>query len=86
MKIGFDLYEPLTLNAYDDIIFCRVASDPPLLRYAKIAMLLKDKTTRDVALRVRWMIVSCPCPIDCFLFIMLLKMYVLIEFLETCKR
>ncbi|RVW57134.1 hypothetical protein CK203_091675 [Vitis vinifera] len=42
----------------------KVASDPPLLRYAKIAMLLKDKTTRDVALRVRWMIVSCPCPID----------------------
>ncbi|XP_059594288.1 uncharacterized protein LOC100852665 isoform X2 [Vitis vinifera] len=36
----------------------KVASDPPLLRYAKIAMLLKDKTTRDVALRVRWMIMQ----------------------------
>ncbi|TXG65118.1 hypothetical protein EZV62_006393 [Acer yangbiense] len=31
------------------------ASDPMLVRYAKISMQLKDKTVRDVALRCRWM-------------------------------
>lgn len=37
---------------------CRFASDSTLVRYAKIAMQLKDKTVRDVALRCRWMTVS----------------------------
>ncbi|KAG9136186.1 hypothetical protein Leryth_003792 [Lithospermum erythrorhizon] len=31
------------------------ASEPVVLRYAKIALLLKTKTVRDVALRCRWM-------------------------------
>ncbi|KAJ3696826.1 hypothetical protein LUZ61_000531 [Rhynchospora tenuis] len=31
------------------------ASEPNLIRYAKIAMKLKDKTVRDVAMRCRWM-------------------------------
>ncbi|TXG66158.1 hypothetical protein EZV62_007433 [Acer yangbiense] len=33
----------------------RYASDPMLVRYAKISMQLKDKAVRDVALRCRWM-------------------------------
>ncbi|KAK1576424.1 hypothetical protein Q3G72_013704 [Acer saccharum] len=33
----------------------RYASDPMLVRYAKISMQLKDKIVRDVALRCRWM-------------------------------
>ncbi|KAJ0977073.1 hypothetical protein J5N97_012547 [Dioscorea zingiberensis] len=33
----------------------KFASDPNLLRYAKIAMELQEKTVRDVALRCRWM-------------------------------
>ncbi|KAE8695319.1 F21O3.28 protein isoform 3 [Hibiscus syriacus] len=31
------------------------ASDSIIVRYAKVAMKLKDKTVRDVALRCRWM-------------------------------
>ncbi|KAF3337870.1 hypothetical protein FCM35_KLT18457 [Carex littledalei] len=31
------------------------ASEPKLIRYAKIAMRLQDKTVRDVAMRCRWM-------------------------------
>uniref|UniRef100_A0A803Q214 Uncharacterized protein n=1 Tax=Cannabis sativa TaxID=3483 RepID=A0A803Q214_CANSA len=31
------------------------ASESTIIRYAKIAMLLQNKTVRDVALRVRWM-------------------------------
>lgn len=37
---------------------CRFASESNIIRYAKIAMQLKNKTVRDVALRVRWMTVS----------------------------
>ncbi|KAK2651253.1 hypothetical protein Ddye_018742 [Dipteronia dyeriana] len=36
-------------------LLSKYASDPMLARYAKIAMQLKDKTVRDVALRCRWM-------------------------------
>ena len=36
----------------------RYASDAPVIRYAKIAMKLPEKTVRDVALRCRWMNVS----------------------------
>ncbi|KAG6415516.1 hypothetical protein SASPL_122928 [Salvia splendens] len=35
--------------------FCRYASEPNIIRYAKIAQALKDKTVRDIALRCRWM-------------------------------
>ena len=35
----------------------RYASEPTIVRYAKIAMKMKDKTVRDVALRCRWMTV-----------------------------
>jgi hypothetical protein len=43
---------------YFFLFFCRYASESNLVRYAKIAMKLKDKTVRDVALRCRWMTVS----------------------------
>ncbi|PON63562.1 hypothetical protein PanWU01x14_130360 [Parasponia andersonii] len=33
----------------------KFASESTIIRYAKIAMLLQNKTVRDVALRVRWM-------------------------------
>ncbi|OEL25096.1 hypothetical protein BAE44_0013885 [Dichanthelium oligosanthes] len=33
----------------------KYAADAPVVRYAKIAMSLPDKTVRDVALRCRWM-------------------------------
>ncbi|KAF4350209.1 hypothetical protein CsatB_026643 [Cannabis sativa] len=33
----------------------KYASESTIIRYAKIAMLLQNKTVRDVALRVRWM-------------------------------
>lgn len=36
----------------------RYATEPSVFRYAKIAMKMKDKTVRDVALRCRWMTVS----------------------------
>ncbi|PSR86264.1 ZZ-type zinc finger-containing protein [Actinidia chinensis var. chinensis] len=38
----------------------KYASERNIIRYAKIAMQLKDKTVRDVALRCRWMNVSSP--------------------------
>ncbi|GER40479.1 hypothetical protein STAS_17141 [Striga asiatica] len=34
---------------------CKYASETSIVRYAKIAVLLKNKTVRDVALRCRWM-------------------------------
>lgn len=37
---------------------CRYASETNIVRYAKIAVLLHNKTVRDVALRCRWMNVS----------------------------
>ena len=40
------------------IFALRYASDAPVIRYAKIAMKLPEKTVRDVALRCRWMSVS----------------------------
>ncbi|EOX93664.1 F21O3.28 protein isoform 3 [Theobroma cacao] len=36
-------------------LLAKYASDSTIVRYAKIAMKLKDKTVRDVALRCRWM-------------------------------
>ncbi|PPD87661.1 hypothetical protein GOBAR_DD15430 [Gossypium barbadense] len=36
-------------------LLAKYASDSTIVRYAKIAMRLKDKTVRDVALRCRWM-------------------------------
>ncbi|XP_021301176.1 uncharacterized protein LOC110429447 [Herrania umbratica] len=36
-------------------LLAKYASDSIIVRYAKIAMKLKDKTVRDVALRCRWM-------------------------------
>ncbi|KAF5207068.1 Histone h2a deubiquitinase [Thalictrum thalictroides] len=33
----------------------KYASETPMVRYARIALLLNDKTVRDVALRCRWM-------------------------------
>ncbi|KAA8543600.1 hypothetical protein F0562_021654 [Nyssa sinensis] len=36
-------------------LLARYASETNIVRYAKIAMQLKDKTVRDVALRCRWM-------------------------------
>lgn len=37
---------------------CRYADEPSIMRYIKIAAMLRDKTVRDVALRCRWMTVS----------------------------
>ncbi|CAN6926667.1 unnamed protein product [Brassica oleracea] len=36
-------------------LLAKYASQPTIVRYAKIAMKMKDKTVRDVALRCRWM-------------------------------
>lgn len=36
-------------------LLTKYASETNVVRYAKIAMMLKDKTVRDVALRCRWM-------------------------------
>ncbi|KAF8091506.1 hypothetical protein N665_0444s0020 [Sinapis alba] len=36
-------------------LLAKYASEPLIVRYAKIAMKMKDKTVRDVALRCRWM-------------------------------
>ncbi|XWS47259.1 hypothetical protein CRYUN_Cryun14cG0137100 [Craigia yunnanensis] len=36
-------------------LLAKYTSDSAIVRYAKIAMQLKDKTVRDVALRCRWM-------------------------------
>ncbi|PNT61377.1 hypothetical protein BRADI_5g14510v3 [Brachypodium distachyon] len=38
-----------------DDMLVKLASDAPVIRYAKIAMKLPQKTVRDVALRCRWM-------------------------------
>ncbi|MBA0878557.1 hypothetical protein Goshw_017252 [Gossypium schwendimanii] len=48
-SVDVAVHEPVTCfrNGY--------ASDSTLVRYSKIAMRLKDKTVRDVALRCRWM-------------------------------
>jgi hypothetical protein len=63
------------LFSFEGLCFCsdvtlvlalRYASDAPVIRYAKIAMKLPDKTVRDVALRCRWMNVSNKCSICAF--------------------
>ncbi|XP_018434645.1 uncharacterized protein LOC108806929 isoform X2 [Raphanus sativus] len=36
-------------------LLAKYASEPTIVRYAKIAMKMKDKTVRDIALRCRWM-------------------------------
>uniref|UniRef100_A0A804ME42 Uncharacterized protein n=1 Tax=Zea mays TaxID=4577 RepID=A0A804ME42_MAIZE len=38
-----------------DELLVKYASDLPVVRYAKVAMKLPEKTVRDVALRCRWM-------------------------------
>ncbi|CAL4951099.1 unnamed protein product [Urochloa decumbens] len=38
-----------------DELLAKYASNAPVIRYAKIAMKLPEKTVRDVALRCRWM-------------------------------
>ncbi|XP_057474079.1 uncharacterized protein LOC130762449 [Actinidia eriantha] len=38
-----------------DELLTKLASEQNIVRYAKIAMQLKDKTVRDVALRCRWL-------------------------------
>jgi hypothetical protein len=43
----------------------RFVADAPVVRYAKIAISLPDKTVRDVALRCRWMAVSCMLSMSC---------------------
>ena len=52
------------------LIAHRYSSDSNIIRYAKIAMQLQNKTVRDVALRCRWMSV-CPTifiSLQCTLF------------------
>ncbi|PPR97077.1 hypothetical protein GOBAR_AA23592 [Gossypium barbadense] len=44
-----------TCLRFERVIFPRYTSDSTIVRYAKIAMQLKDKTVREVALRCRWM-------------------------------
>ncbi|GAA0168946.1 hypothetical protein LIER_40681 [Lithospermum erythrorhizon] len=39
-------------------LLTKYASEVNVVRYAKIAMQMKDKTSRDVALRCKWMSVS----------------------------
>ncbi|XP_044465227.1 uncharacterized protein LOC123195527 [Mangifera indica] len=47
-------WTPDEQSTLEDLL-SKFASDSTLVRYAKIAMQLKDKTVRDVALRCRWM-------------------------------
>jgi hypothetical protein len=46
--------------------FRRYALDAAIVRYAKVALSLPNKTVRDVALRCRWMSVSCMLSPLCF--------------------
>ncbi|KAJ6319361.1 hypothetical protein OIU78_014888, partial [Salix suchowensis] len=50
-------WSPDEQSILDDLL-SKYASESNLVRYAKIAMKLKDKTVRDVAMRCRWMTVS----------------------------
>lgn len=45
-------------HSFNNLCLYRYATEPSVFRYAKIAMKMKDKTVRDVALRCRWMTVS----------------------------
>ncbi|GAV68402.1 DUF3755 domain-containing protein, partial [Cephalotus follicularis] len=47
-------WTPDEQSTLDDFL-AKYASESKVVRYAKIAMQLKDKTVRDVALRCRWM-------------------------------
>ncbi|XP_022758845.1 uncharacterized protein LOC111305505 [Durio zibethinus] len=47
-------WTPDEQSILDDLL-AKYASDSTIVRYAKIAKQLKDKTVRDVALRCRWM-------------------------------
>ena len=40
------------------LCICRYGSEPSIMKYIKIAAILRDKTVRDVALRCRWMMVG----------------------------
>ncbi|XVF21228.1 hypothetical protein REPUB_Repub12eG0072500 [Reevesia pubescens] len=51
--ISFE-WTPDEQSMLEDLL-AKYASDSTIARYAKIAMQLKDKTVRDIALRCRWM-------------------------------
>ncbi|MBA0854343.1 hypothetical protein Goshw_029268 [Gossypium schwendimanii] len=51
-------WTPEEQTMLEDLLF-KYTSDSTIVRYAKIAMQLKDKTVREVALRCRWMTSSC---------------------------
>ncbi|KAI0508179.1 hypothetical protein KFK09_014313 [Dendrobium nobile] len=51
LTVDWNAEEQATLEE----MLSRYASDPPLVRYAKVAKHLPEKTVRDVALRSRWM-------------------------------
>lgn len=57
--------------------FCRYTSEEVnVVRYAKIAQALNNKTVRDVALRCRWMNVSSSS--SSFLFLFCFVFYILV--------
>ncbi|XP_041995031.1 uncharacterized protein LOC121745265 isoform X2 [Salvia splendens] len=47
-------WTPEEQSTLEDLL-TKYASEPNIIRYAKIAQALKDKTVRDIALRCRWM-------------------------------
>ncbi|XP_051141630.1 uncharacterized protein LOC127258721 [Andrographis paniculata] len=47
-------WTPEEQSTLEDLL-AKYASEPSIVRYAKIAQALKDKTVRDVAFRCRWM-------------------------------
>ncbi|KAI5679853.1 hypothetical protein M9H77_01080 [Catharanthus roseus] len=55
MSLSFQLCSTLYIKLTQPKHLCRYSSESSIVRYAKIAMQLKDKTVRDVALRCRWM-------------------------------
>lgn len=63
----------------------RFASEQNIVRYAKIAMQLKDKTVRDVALRCRWLTVSSTVSTGLFLLPFLADMLIFFPGLILCN-
>lgn len=69
---------------------CRFASEHNIVRYAKVAMQLKDKTVRDVALRCRWLTVSSSVSTGLFLLpflvdTVILSLFFLVKLCEAQK-
>ncbi|XP_039030907.1 uncharacterized protein LOC120165466 [Hibiscus syriacus] len=58
-------WDPEEQTMLEDLLV-KFASDSTIVRYAKIAKQLKDKTVREVALLCRWMSVSWSFQIVCF--------------------